>query len=148
MKHSYTFVFGLLLLMLSFAPVRAQMAPDSNGHYRPTKGLSDPEQPDPRYASSVEVNELKDQIKLLTDAYSRLVEQHNQQADRLQTLERATRTAGPPAPGNYRPTSSPSASCSETLLQRLTWLPAAASILKKPWPMLLARASGFRKCQV
>lgn len=98
MKKYYAPVFAFFLLVLASATAQAQVAPDSNGHYRPARGLSDPEQPDPRYAAAVEVSELKDQVKLLTDAYSQLVEQHNQQADRLQALERLTRTAGPPAP--------------------------------------------------
>ncbi|PJJ59676.1 hypothetical protein [Hymenobacter chitinivorans] len=98
MKNYYAPTFGFFLLVLTSAPAQAQIAPDSNGHYRPARGLSDPEQPDPRYAGALEVSELKEQIKLLTDAYAQLVEQHNQQADRLQALEQLTRTAGPPAP--------------------------------------------------
>ncbi|MCB2379133.1 hypothetical protein LGH70_16145 [Hymenobacter sp. BT635] len=83
-------------MLTAYSGAQAQMA--MNVQYRPSSGLSDPELPDPRYAGTVEVAELKEQVKSLTEAYSRLVEQHNLQADQLQALERLIRTAGPPPP--------------------------------------------------
>ncbi|MCB2407785.1 hypothetical protein [Hymenobacter lucidus] len=94
MKKYYTSVFGLLFAVLTYSEARGQTI--INAQYRPINGLSDPELPDPRYAGALEVDELKEQVQLLTDAYSRLVEQNNLQADRLQALERLVRAVGPP----------------------------------------------------
>ncbi|WP_135498139.1 hypothetical protein [Hymenobacter elongatus] len=94
MKSYSTFLLSFGLLLLSYSGATAQSV--INVQYRPDRGLSDPELPDPRYAGAVEVNELKEKVQILTDAYSRLVEQHNIQADRLHALERLVRMTGPP----------------------------------------------------
>ena len=94
MKKHYTPFFGLLLAVLMYSGAQAQTV--IHAQYRPVQGLSDPELPDPRYAAAGEVAELREQIQLLTDAYSRLVEQHNIQTDRLQALERQVHSVGPP----------------------------------------------------
>ncbi|TGE29097.1 hypothetical protein [Hymenobacter metallicola] len=94
MKNYYTLFFAFAAVAASGTEALAQSA--VTVQYRPVQGLSDPELPDPRYAGAVEVGELKEQVQALTEAYSRLVEQHNLQTDRLQTLERLVRSVGPP----------------------------------------------------
>ncbi|TGE24901.1 hypothetical protein E5K00_06785 [Hymenobacter aquaticus] len=96
MKNYYSFACAFFLVVGSASVAQAQSA--MTVQYRPNSGLSDPELPDPRYAAAIEVGELKEQVQALTDAYSRLVQEHNLLTDRMQALERLVRTVGPPPP--------------------------------------------------
>ncbi|KAA9339407.1 hypothetical protein F0P96_01955 [Hymenobacter busanensis] len=85
------FLVLLVLLLIGHFATHAQSGTPATSVVRTTTGFGDPETMDPRYASANEMQVLKDQIQALTQAYSHLVEQYNEQSDQLRQLKQTVR---------------------------------------------------------
>jgi cell division protein FtsB len=93
------FALLLALLLIGSASVHAQNAPQHR--QRTITGLGDPEPAEPRYAAlSQEVEELREQVQTLNQAYQEMLTRYNQQVARVRELE--LRYANPQPPGQHR----------------------------------------------